>query len=179
MGSDGAAPPVWLQFLPLIVVAVIVTIRLIRPQRISVTRMWVQPIILAAIAAWAIYAGNILNPAPVWEIAAGLGIGLVVGVPFGILRGVHTDVMPTQKPGVMRLGSSWVTALIYVAAFGGRAIVRAVMPHRGSLSGVVGDGLLAFAIAFIITSYVAIYRKYEAELAAGVPPVADPTTGSA
>jgi hypothetical protein len=39
------------------------------------------------------------------------------------------------------------------------------MPHRGSLSGAVGDGALAFAIAFIVVSYIVIARKYREEVA--------------
>jgi purine-cytosine permease-like protein len=81
------------------------------------------------------------------------------------LRGIHTDVRPTDRPGVMYLGSSWITIVIFVVAFGLRSVVRFVMPHRGSLSGAVGDGLLAFAISFIVASYVVIARKYREEVA--------------
>jgi hypothetical protein len=35
------------------------------------------------------------------------------------------------------------------------------MPHRGELTGTIGDGLLAFAIVFIGASYFVIFRKYE------------------
>jgi sugar phosphate permease len=157
--------PWWLQLLPLAVVVVVLAIRLVRPQRISVTRMWIQPLILVALIGWAIYASQMLNPTPGWEIAAALAIGAIAGVPFGILRGVHTDVRPTQRAGVMYLGSSWMTVLIFAVAFGLRAVIRLVMPHRGSLSGAIGDGLLAFAIAFVAASYIVIFRKYEAEVA--------------
>lgn len=92
-------------------------------------------------------------------------IGAIAGVPFGILRGIHTDVRPTDRPGVMYLGSSWVTIAIFLVAFGLRSGVRFMMPRHGSLTGAVGDGLLAFAIAFIIASYVVIARKYREEVA--------------
>ncbi|MBV8374919.1 MAG: DUF1453 family protein [Candidatus Eremiobacteraeota bacterium] len=157
--------PAWAQFVPLIIVVAVLAIRLVRPQRISVTRMWVSPILLCAITAWAIYASQIMNPAPPLEIALGLVVGAAAGVPFGILRGIHTDVRPTNRPGVMYLGSSWATIAIWVVAFGVRLTARTLMPHRGSLASIVGDGALAFAIAFIATSYIAIYRKYEKELA--------------
>jgi hypothetical protein len=150
-----------LQLLPLIVVVGILAIRLIRPQRISVTRMWITPILLCALTGWAIYANNFLNPAAPWEIAAGLIVGGLAGIPFGILRGLHTDVRPTDRRGVMYLGSSWVTLAIFAAAFVLRYGVRMLMPQRGSLSATIGDALLAFAIAFIATSYVVILRKYE------------------
>jgi hypothetical protein len=141
---------------------VVLAIRMLRPQRISVTRMWVSPIVLCALTAWVIYANNLMNPAPPFEIALGLLIGGIAGVPFGILRGMHTDVRPTDRPGVMYLGSSWVTLIIFAAAFGLRYAIRLMLPQHGSLTGTVGDGLLAFAIVFIGASYVVIFRKYEA-----------------
>ncbi|HEY3675922.1 MAG TPA: hypothetical protein VGK84_07990 [Candidatus Tumulicola sp.] len=158
-------PAPWVQLIPFIVVLAIVAIRSIRPQRISMTRMWVQPLILVFVAVFVIYSAEQLSPTPAWEVAVALAIGAILGVPFGILRGVHTDVRPTERPGVMYLGSSWITIVIYLVAFGLRSAVRMLMPHRGSLSGAVGDGALAFAIAFIVTSYVMIARKYNAEVA--------------
>jgi len=139
--------------------------RYMRPQRISVTRMWIAPIVLCALTAWVIYANNFLNPAPPMEIAAGLVIGAILGLPFGVLRGMHTDVRPTDRRGVMYLGSSWVTLVIFAAAFGLRYAIRMIMPHRGALSATIGDALLAFAITFIASSYYVIFRKYESEIA--------------
>ncbi|HXM08081.1 MAG TPA: hypothetical protein VN936_11475, partial [Candidatus Acidoferrum sp.] len=140
-------------------------LRLSRPQRLTITRMWVQPLILVFITVFVIYSTERLEPSPVWEIAVALIVGALAGLPFGILRGIHTDVRPTDRPGVMYLGSSWITIVIFVVAFGLRSVVRFVMPHRGSLSGAVGDGLLAFAISFIVASYVVIARKYREEVA--------------
>jgi hypothetical protein len=114
------------------------------------------------LTAWVIYGNEQLNPAPPFEIAIGVFVGIICGVPFGVLRGLHTDVRPTEKKGVMYLGSSWITLLVFLAAFGLRYGVRALIPHRGALAGTVGDALLGFAIAFIVASYVVIFRKYEA-----------------
>jgi len=143
-------------------VAALLAVRLIRPQKISVTRMWVTPIFLCVLTGWVIYANQQLNPAPPSEIAIGLLIGAICGIPFGILRGMHTDVRPTDKRGVMYLGSSWITLLVFLAAFGLRYGVRTLIPQRGSIAATVGDALLAFAIAFLVASYVVIFRKYEA-----------------
>ncbi len=148
--------------LPLLIVVAVLALRLIRPQKITVTRMWVTPILLCGLTAWAIYANDLLNPAPPWEIALGLILGAAAGAPFGVLRGVHTDVRPTDRRGVMYLGSSWITLAIFAGAFALRYAARALMPQRGSLSATIGDALLAFAIAFIVTSYYVIFRKYEA-----------------
>ncbi|MGC1381078.1 MAG: hypothetical protein WA814_08665 [Candidatus Baltobacteraceae bacterium] len=145
----------------------LLAIRLIRPQKISVTRMWIAPIILCGLTGFAIYANALVNPASPWEIALGLLAGAICGIPFGILRGMHTDVRPTDRPGVMYLGSSWITLLILLAAFGLRSVIRLLMPQHGSLTATVGDGLLAFAITFIVASYIVIFRKYERLVGAG------------
>ena len=123
--------------------------------------MWIAPIVLCGVAALAIYGTERLHPVPPFEIVLGLVIGAICGIPFGILRGVHTDVRPTERRGVMYLGSSWVTVAIFLVAFGLRFGIRELMPRDSSLSGPIGDGLLAFAIAFIAASYVVIFRKYE------------------
>src|SRR5579862_3293652 len=129
MQSSGTAP-VWVQFIPYVIVVIILTVRFLRPQRISVTRMWIAPIILCAIAGLAIYGAAIANPAPVWMIALGIVLGGIAGIPFGILRGMHTDVRPTNKPGVMELGTSWITMAIFIGAFGLRFAIRSFMPQR-------------------------------------------------
>lgn len=123
--------------------------------------MWVTPIVLCGLTAWVIYVNQTLNPAPPLEIALGLLIGALCGIPFGILRGMHTDVRPTPQRGVMYLGASWITLLIFIAAFGLRYAVRMMMPQHGSLSATIGDAVLAFAITFIAASYIVIFRKYE------------------
>jgi hypothetical protein len=173
--QTSADAPVWAQYLPLIAIVILVVVRMVRPQRISVTRMWVSPIILGAIVVFSIYASEHLNPAPPLEIALGFVVGAIAGVPFGMLRGRHTDVRLTDRPGVMYLGASWASGLIFAAAFGFRFVVRMVMPHRGALSSVISDALLAFALAYICTSYLAIYRKYEAEVAGQIPSPPEPT----
>jgi hypothetical protein len=159
--ANTAVAPEWVRLLPLLIVVVLLAIRLVRPQRISVTRMWITPIVLCALTAWVIYLNAGINPAPPLEIALGLVIGAVAGVPFGILRGMHTDVRPTDRRGVMYLGSSWVTLVIFAGAFALRYGIRAAMPQHGSLAATIGDALLAFAIVFVTTSYVVIFRKYE------------------
>jgi hypothetical protein len=164
MQSDYTPSP-WMQLIPFVIVVALLAVRSIRPQRISVTRMWMQPLILVFVAAISIYTNEQMQPTPVWEVAVAMLIGAIAGVPFGILRGIHTDVRPTERPGVMYLGSSWITIAIYLFAFGLRYAVRTLMPHRGSLAGAVGDGALAFAISFIVVSYIMIARKYQEEVA--------------
>ena len=101
------------------------------------------------LTGWVVYATE-SDPEP----GARLGnrhrphVGASQGSHWGFCAAsIPTFARPTDR-GVMYLGSSWVTMLIFLAAFGLRTVIRLVMPHRGSLSSAVGDGLLAFAIAF-------------------------------
>lgn len=130
-----------------------------RPQRISVTRMWIQAGFLILLAALAIFAAE-SQSAPMWQVALAAVLGLIAGIPVGLLRGHHTQVAATTKHGVMQLGPSWVTAGIYLGAFLLRAVIRATLP-AGTLGAVAGDGLLVFAIGIVGATYYAVYRKYE------------------
>lgn len=150
------------QILMWIVVIALILFRASRPQRISVGRMWMTAAILMAVAGFAIYGYERLNPAPAWEIVVAIVLGAAAGIPVGMLRGHHTSVSATDKHGVMQLGPSWATAIIYLAAFGFRAILRFIVPLTSPLGAVVGDGVLVFAIAIVGATYWAVYRKYEA-----------------
>jgi hypothetical protein len=135
--------------------------RVSRPQRISVARMWIFVGLLMVLAAFAVYGSAVMfHPSP-WEIVLAAVLGLAIGIPLGLLRGHHTQVSATDRHGVMRLGASWATALIYLAAFGGRFAVRLVLPPTSALGNVVSDGLIFFAIGIIGATYYAVYRKYE------------------
>jgi len=52
--------------------------------------------------------------------------------------------------------------LIYIAAFGFRAVIRYFVPPTSTLGGIVGDAVMVFAIAIIGTTYYVVYQKYEA-----------------
>jgi hypothetical protein len=146
----------------LAVILALVLYRSFRPQRTSVTRMWVYAGILMAVAALSLYESITVFQPPLWEIAAAIVLGLLAGIPLGLLRGHHTQVTATDRHGVMQLGPSWQTAAIYIAAFGGRFAIRAALPPTSTLGNVVGDGLLFFAIGIIAATYYAVYQKYEA-----------------
>jgi len=153
-------PPAATLIIPLALVALL-AFRYSRPMYLSVGRMWYSPVIFLALTAFAIYgeqqqAATAVSPV---AIALALAIGFVVGIPFGVLRGMHTTVKATSKPGVMYLGPSWIVAAIWLLAFGARYGLRIYFAHA-SFAAPLGDGCLAFAIGMLVTSYVAIYRKY-------------------
>ncbi|MDE2482860.1 MAG: DUF1453 family protein [bacterium] len=144
-----------------IVVAALVLYRSSRPQRTSVTRMWIMAGLLMLLAAFGIWGGEQVHAAPPWEIALAAVLGIAAGIPVGILRGHHTQVSATDRHGVMQLGASWATAGIYLGAFALRALVRALVPATSAVGSVVGDGLLIFAIAIVAVTYLMVFRKYE------------------
>jgi len=150
-----------------VVVAALMIFRYSRPQKMTITRMWVAPIIFTGLTAFAIWGGQQTNPAPAWAVAVAVVGGLILGAPLGILRGKHTNVRATDTPGVMYLDASWVVLALWLGAFIVRRIVQAVLPV-GVTSAIVGDGLIVFAISTVVVSYYEIYHKYRAlEHAAG------------
>lgn len=150
-----------------LVLAVVLVLRYARPMRLTVTRMWVGPAIFLALTAFAIWGEEQTTPVAPEIIAGAVVVGAVLGIPFGVLRGAHTTVRATDLPNVMVLGPSWIVAVVWLGAFVIRAGLRFLF--AGTKFGApLGDGLLAFALAMLVTSYVVIYRKYRAlEHAAG------------
>ena len=130
-----------------IIILALVLYRSSRPQRTSVTRMWIYAGILMAVGVLLLYESVALFHPPFWEIAAAIVLGLAAGVPVGLLRGHHTQVSATDRHGVMQLGPSWQTALIYIAAFGARFAIRAELSPTSTIGNVVGDGLLSLRSA--------------------------------
>lgn len=137
-----------------------------RPQKMSVARLWIMPIVLLALTGFSIYANmyaSVLQgelPPPDWQVAGVLLIGAALGIPLGFLRGRHSEVRPTDRRGIMYVHSSPLIIIVWLAVFVLRAALRAYLPHAQTGAILGGDGLLAFAMAAVITSYYAIYQKY-------------------
>ncbi len=165
MQPSSAVVPMWMNALPVLVLVLVLAWRMSRPMRGIVVRLWNPRVIVIGLAGWLIYATDVMTPAPAWQIAVGVAIGVIVGIPAGFLRGKHTDVRPAEKPGVMYLGTSWQTALVFIGAFVLRFAARELMPHAGNLAAVTGDACMGFAMTLLIASYFVIFRKYEVALA--------------
>ncbi len=140
-------------------VAVTLIVRFARPRRMRVSRMWIGPLILLALTVFAIWGEEQIIPTPPLLIALALGIGALLGIPFGILRGIHTSVSATDRRDVMLLGPSWIVAAVWIGAFAIRAGLRYAFMGT-AYAYPLGDGLLAFAMAMVVVSYYVIYRKY-------------------
>ncbi|MFN2449358.1 MAG: hypothetical protein ABR508_06130 [Candidatus Baltobacteraceae bacterium] len=142
--------------------------RMARPQRMSVVRLAIMPIFLVALTALSVWGGAAAAsrlgavPAPAWEVGAALLAGALAGIPLGWVRGRHSEVRATEKRGVIDVRSSPLIVLVWLVAFGLRALVRYLAPHSGPAASLAGDGVLAFAVSALIVSYVIIYQRYTA-----------------
>jgi hypothetical protein len=140
--------------------------RMARPQRMSVTRLLFMPFVLLALTAFSIYANVYASllagqiPPPAWQVALVLVVGAILGIPLGLLRGRHSEVKPTDRAGVMYVHSSPLIIIVWLVAFVARAALRALLPQAQTGAALVGDGLLAFAMAALVASYYSIYMKY-------------------
>lgn len=159
-------PPLSTTLLIYAVAIAIFVWRMSRPQRTTVFGLWFRPVLLLLITAFVVYSGTFAQimlgqmPAPPWEIGGVMLIGAALGIPLGVLRGRHSEVKPTQRRGVMYVHSSPAIVIVWLVAFLGRAALRLLLPGAQGSANVIGDGLLAFAVAALITSCFMIYTKY-------------------
>lgn len=156
------APSFWTSILPLIVVVGILVWRNLRPQKMSLVRLFLTPLLFVVIVAMAVWGNQFTSAALPLAIAIALIVGALLGIPVGWLRGKHTAVRPSERRHVMILDASWQTMAIYLAAFGIRYLARAAFPPTSSLGSAIGDGAMAFAGSTIVVAYYIIYRKFKA-----------------
>ncbi|MBV9269999.1 MAG: DUF1453 family protein [Candidatus Eremiobacteraeota bacterium] len=141
--------------------------RFSRPQTIGVWRLWFMPVLLTAITAYNIYITPALAalegtvPPPAWETVVAIAIGIVAGIPLGIVRGRHSDVTLGRRRNTIQIRSSMIVLFIWLGAFIVKAALRYVA-GASSLALALGDGLLVFAVAALVTSYIMIWQKYQA-----------------
>ncbi|HEV3155070.1 MAG TPA: hypothetical protein VGZ02_14775 [Candidatus Baltobacteraceae bacterium] len=157
--DHGAQPPLGTTaFIYVIVIAIFVW-RMMRPMRVSAARLWTRPGILVLLTIVLIYAEQVSSPSPLWQIAAVTFGGALVGVPLGVVRGRHSEVKSTERPGVYYVHSSPLVVVIWVAALLARAVIRYVMPNASHGVTLWTFGLLGFAASAIAVSAYLIHQK--------------------
>ncbi len=161
MHAAAQQPPIFSQLAIYVVIAAIVFFRYSRPMKMSIARLFIAPVIFLAMTVVSIWASEQVNPAPAMAVAVAVVIGVILGVPLGVAMSVHRTVRRTEKPHIMYVEPSWVTAVIWIGAFILRAAIRLLLP-AGVTATVVGDGLVLFGISAILASYWVIYRKFRA-----------------
>lgn len=146
-----------------VVVIALFVWRMMRPSRVSVARIWVRPIILVLITAVAIWAEQFTTPSPppLWQVLAIVIAGALVGIPLGIVRGRHSEVKGTDRPGVYYVHSSPLVVVIWLLAFVARATIRYAVPGASHGATVWSLGLLAFASSAIAVSAYLIHGKLQ------------------
>lgn len=162
-----------------VIIIALFVFRMSRPQRFTRTRFLLTPVILLLVTAASIWGNAVMAAemgvaaaSPV-QIVLALVLGALAGIPLGLIRGRHSEVKPTEKPGVIYVHSSPLIVLLWLAAFAARALIRYFMPHASAMTAVVSDGLLAFAVSALIASYVIIYQRFKG--LASAAPAAVPT----
>ena len=146
-------------------VAALVVLRNLRPQKMTVSRFWIFPILMVALSGFVLWTSVVASPHAPWlGVVAGV-IGVALGIPFGIARGHHSRIRLADH-GTFYVDPSIIVMLIWLAAFAVRYAIRAFLPEAGSLTLAVSDGALLFAIASLVVARLMIFRKYEALLAA-------------
>ena len=143
-----------------LVVIALVVFRLMRPMRMRASRLWIGPaviVLLSFFVIWASYEGH----ASALTIGVAVLIGVLLGVPFGLLRGRHTEVRKTDDPKVLLVQPSVIPLLIWFGAFAIRYVIRALLPHAGPEALAASDGFLAFALGSVIAARYVIAQKFK------------------
>jgi hypothetical protein len=158
MGGSAQAPLGITALIYVILIALFVW-RMMRPMRVSVARIWSRPVILVILTAVIIWTEQRLSPSPAWEVAALTLGGALIGVPLGIVRGRHSEVKATERPGVYYVHSSPLVVIVWVGALLVRAAIRYLLPGTNHSASVLTFGLMGFAASAIAVSAYMIHQK--------------------
>lgn len=149
-------------YLIIIAALALVIFRNLRPQTVTVSRLWLMPailLVLGLITFWATSAQ--MPPSALWISAAAILIGVSVGIPFGIVRGHHSKVRAGKRPGTFIVEQSAITLLVFLLAFAVRFLIRFFVPQAGPGLIASSDGFLAFAIASVVTARYVLYARFK------------------
>lgn len=158
MNGSGHAPLGTTALIYVVVIALFVW-RTMRPMRVSAARIWSRPALLVLVTAVSIWAEQMTAPSPAWLVTAIVAGGTLLGIPLGVVRGRHSEVRSTERPGVYYVHSSPIVVVVWLLAFVARAAVRYAMPAAGNATTVWSLGLLAFATSAIAVSAYMIHQK--------------------
>ena len=142
----------------LVVLAVVIVVRFLRPIRMRASRLWLSPAILVLLTI--VLVTSTAEQSSPAATALAVIIGLVLGLPFGLLRGRHTDVRKTEDPKVLLVAPSIVPLVIWLVAYGARFALRAFLPEAGVTAQAASEGLLAFAVGSVISARYVIAQKF-------------------
>jgi len=152
-----------LTYLIILAALALVIFRNMRPQTMNISRLWLMPVILLVLVGVSFWATAIELPrALLWLPVVAIVIGLVIGIPFGILRGRHSKMRAGKKPGTIIVEPSAITLILFFVAFAARYLMRFFVPSAGPIAIAPADGFLAFAIASVVASRYVLYTRFKA-----------------
>ncbi|MBV8688547.1 MAG: DUF1453 family protein [Candidatus Eremiobacteraeota bacterium] len=152
-----------LTYLIILAALALVIFRNMRPQTMTVSRLWLMPLILLVLVGVSFWATSVELPASmIWLSIVAVAVGLAVGIPFGILRGRHSKMRAGDKPGTIIVEPSAITLILFFVAFAARYLIRFFVPAAGPIAIAPADGFLAFAIASVIASRFILYKRFKA-----------------
>jgi hypothetical protein len=145
-------------FLYILLIAVLIVVRNLRPRRIKVKSLWISPTVISLLSIYILVA--VPEPTPIWlRTVAGL-VGVLLGGAFGFFRGTVTPIRTGELPDTIYVGPSLAASLLWVVAFGLRYWVR-MSEHQLPVLMALTDGLILFPPASYVVMYWMIHRKYE------------------
>jgi hypothetical protein len=145
-------------FLYILLIAVPIIVRNLRPRRIKVSSLWISPIVISLLSIYVLAV--VPDSTPIWlRTLAGL-IGVVLGGVFGFFRGTVTPIRTGELPNTIYVGPSLAASVLWVVAFALRYWVR-MSAHQLPILMALTDGLILFPPASYVVMYWMIHRKYE------------------
>jgi len=145
-------------FLYILLIAVLIIVRNLRPRRIKVSSLWISPTVISLLSIYILAV--VPDPTPIWlRTFAGL-IGVVLGGMFGFFRGKVTPIRTGELPDTIYVGPSLAASLLWVVAFALRYWVR-MSAHQLPILMALTDGLILFPPASYVVMYWMIHRKYQ------------------
>ena len=145
-------------FVYILLIAVLIVARNLRPRRIKVKSLWISPTVISVLSIYILAVTP--DPTPIWlRILAGL-IGVVLGGAFGFFRGKVTPIRTGELPDTIYVGPSLAASLLWVVAFGLRYWAR-MSTHQLPILTALTDALILFVPASYVVMYWMLHRKYE------------------
>jgi NAD/NADP transhydrogenase beta subunit len=149
-----------LQYLPLLIVCVLLIRRTQRPRVIKPGRLWIRPAILLTAAGFYAFAASRSGPALHGADVVIISVTALVGIALGVVRAHSIKLTKHPQSGAIEATlTMWGLAVVFVW-IGGRMILRqsgfvgATMPF-----GVLTDATMALAIGAVLAQAVVLHRR--------------------
>lgn len=156
------------QLIPLIVIAVVLPLVLLRNRRPRTLRpkwMWVVPVLIVVLIGFGLWGMTFADPAHTpfraldWAIlAAGLALGVAAGWQRGRMVMIHQEPDGTLKAQASPLGLILIVALLL-----GRQGLRAVLEPHAAEWGLnvlaVQDAFMLLAVGLVVAQRVEMYIR--------------------